>query len=404
VRLGLATWARVCLTSGVAARPSPDFAVRRCPRKRAPLISLPRSTWVLILAATVCSTGFARAQGTNNVVVTILPPDARSEAMAGAPAALATDAFATWGNVGGLAYCGQASLVGSRAQLVPDLADDVYLHYGAVAASLHEGRHRVALGFSLARLGYHDLVGCCPGARSSADVAEEPTHDQAVGVSTGIQLFRQLAVGVGIKSIKVDDGPIARSSGYDDLYHGAAVDFGIYGESPLGVGTPGAASARAGTTWLYGLALQNAGPALRSSFPGGYRAALSRTLRAATGLRFGRERGRHRPRFDGSVAFSIEKLYVTPPDPPDSTVTYSWFDRHNVTVHGGAELRLGGLLALRGGYLFDDPAEIKGWTYGAGLALRERIGVDVASIPQYTELSRVTKFSAWVRLPFAAER
>ena len=58
------------------------------------------------------------------------------------------------------------------------------------------------------------------------------------------------------------------------------------------------------------------------------------------------------------------------------------------------------LLALRGGYIHDDPTEIKGFTWGFGVRLTEYVHLDMASIPQFEELDRVQKWGLSIRSPF----
>jgi hypothetical protein len=54
------------------------------------------------------------------------------------------------------------------------------------------------------------------------------------------------------------------------------------------------------------------------------------------------------------------------------------------------------LAFARLGYIYDDPGEIKGMTFGAGFHLKQ-FGFDFASIPQFRELDRVSKFSVIAR-------
>lgn len=50
-------------------------------------------------------------------------------------------------------------------------------------------------------------------------------------------------------------------------------------------------------------------------------------------------------------------------------------------LRGGVEARLYDLFSLRAGHIHGDPAEIKGFTFGAGLSWHEWAGLGFASIP-----------------------
>ncbi|HEX7880940.1 MAG TPA: hypothetical protein VF720_16125, partial [Candidatus Eisenbacteria bacterium] len=69
---------------------------------------------------------------------------------------------------------------------------------------------------------------------------------------------------------------------------------------------------------------------------------------------------------------------------------------NEVFLNGGVEYSYNKLISLRTGYIFDDPGEIKDFTFGLGVAYKA-LSFDYASIPQFEELDRVSKFSLSVR-------
>ena len=226
---------------------------------------------------------------------------------------------------------------------------------------------------------------------------------------------RGLGIGMGIKSVRAGfDSPVYFPEGRT-----TAFDFGILYEVPWA--TPGAGASGRAARWdnpRVGISASNLGAPMGGGYTGlGIR--LPHVVRLAVGesAHFGSipdppaaaraaaapsPRSRDRLRLTASV--SAEKILIDVERSLDSTATYSYFDRHNISLRGGLEARFFDLLALRAGYLHDDPREVKGFTFGAGLSWHGWAGLDFASVPQYTELSRLKKFSAWLRVSFPAER
>ena len=78
----------------------------------------------------------------------------------------------------------------------------------------------------------------------------------------------------------------------------------------------------------------------------------------------------------------------------------SWWQRHERVGHAGVEVKVLGMFSGRWGYIHDDLASVKNPTWGIGLEVPGLCGLDFASIPQYVELERVQKASAWVRIVY----
>lgn len=340
-----------------------------------------------------------------------VPPDARSEGMGGAEIVLDPGPWAAWGNVGALGLFSGSGVVATRFQLVPDLSDDVYYSFGSAALAIPWGGNRLVFDLNTTHVGslFYSMQPYAPPVIH--------LHDDAHGVAVAVGIRRGLGVGVGVKTVRV-------GSDNRDFFPGAratAFDFGIIYDAPWMA--PGATALTAPVRWdnpRVGISASNLGqpldlidqaPGIR--LPHVVRLAIGESVHfgAAPGLSDGgraagtqssRAPARDRLRLTASVC--AEKQLNVPEGSPDSLPPEAYLRRHRISIRGGLEARLLDLLALRAGYIHDDPREIKGFTFGAGLSWHAWAGLDFASVPQYTEFSRLKKFSAWLRVPFPAER
>jgi hypothetical protein len=64
------------------------------------------------------------------------------------------------------------------------------------------------------------------------------------------------------------------------------------------------------------------------------------------------------------------------------------------------EIRFLDSIAVRVGRVNDEAGQIIDNTYGWGLSILGKAGVDYARIPQFRELENVVKWSFWIRFPF----
>lgn len=334
-----------------------------------------------------------------------VPPDARSEGMGGAEVFLDPGPCAAWGNVGALGLFTGIGVAGTRFQLVPDLSDDIYFSFGSAALAVPLGGNRLVFDVHTAHVGYM-VFSTQPYSPPAFHV-----HDDAHGIATAVGIGRRLGVGIGVKAV--------RAGGDDPTYYpearSTAFDFGILCSLPW---APAHAAASYGPqTWddlRLGISASNLGapltlydPAQALRMPHLVRLAMGEAvhLGSATDASLSAyPTGRSADRVTIVASVAAEKLLNDPEGAPDSTMTRSYLDRHQITLRGGVEARFFDLLALRAGYIHDEPGEIKDFTFGAGLTWRALVGIDFASVPQYTELSRLKKLSAWVRLPFPAGR
>ena len=88
---------------------------------------------------------------------------------------------------------------------------------------------------------------------------------------------------------------------------------------------------------------------------------------------------------------------ITIPDSLAAGMTRN--EREGIIVRDGYEIRLLGVVSYRRGTILDDAGKIWGKTEGWGVSFFGHAGFDFAEIPQFEELQRVKKWSAWVRIP-----
>jgi hypothetical protein len=311
-----------------------------------------------------------------------IPPGARAEGMGRFFTAVANDAFAPWWNPAGLAFMQGWNAGLMHAKLVPDLADDVYFEYAGLSKYL-KGWGGVAGTFTYLNYGESPATT----EESSDPFATFSSFEFSPSLAIGTPIVENLGLGLNLKLLHVDlAGELLGSEGKGTTF---AVDLGaLYRwnkdvESLFGSG-PGQMNA------ALGLTVANLGPDIslvddRQSDP------LPRNLKIAAALGAGVPKS-----YSVLAGFSVEKSLVFV-DIPDSTKEQlSFYERNEVLLSGGMEVGILDLAYGRVGYLYDDPGEIKGWTYGAGFYLKA-VGIDFASIPQFRELDRVSKFSIIAR-------
>jgi hypothetical protein len=358
--------------------------------------AVPRLIFILVLSLTA-SPRDALAQGTAGAYSLQIPMDVRSEAMGRGPIASDDELFGMWGNVASLAWARGADLGGARGQLVPDLADDVYMDYAVGRYGFRLGKGSLGIGAQYGRLEY--------GADD--DDAFEHFAGGAAGMSWPVSDFLTIGAGVGAKKVKIDFSNLFEEPGFPELKaEVTAWDVGLL------VGGPSAERARADRlNWRFGAAVHNIGPNIDFGF-GDSGDPLPKNLRLSLGF----DQAWGALATDGdhdafalfapeyavrlTVAGMAEKSLLDDVQfPPDSTYVPSWYDEHHVIIGGGFELLIVDAFALRFGYLHDDPGEIKDYTMGFGLRLTDYVRVDFASIPQFEELDRVHKWSLSLHVP-----
>src|SRR5512140_552132 len=316
----------------------------------------------------------AAAQGNAGAASFQIPPGARAEGMGRTFSAVADDAFAPWWNPGGLAFIEGKNAALMHAKLVPGLADDVYFEYASYAQHL-SGWGGVALTLTYLNYGTSQITN----EGSPDPVGTFHSFEIAPSVAIGTAISHSLGIGANLKFLHVDLAPETAdqtSSGKGSTF---AVDAGALWKVPA---MPVNLAA----------VVQNIGPniTLNPTKPGD---PLPRTLRLGAAWQV-INKGQH----SVLVAFDGDKVLLSnsATAAADSTVKQTWFDRNNVLLNVGGEYTFNNLVSLRLGYIFDDPGEVKDLTSGLGVTYKG-ISFDYASIPQYTELDRVSKFSISAR-------
>lgn len=339
-------------------------------RFMAPILGLATlMVWAPSLALAASNTGGASLQ---------IPPGARAEGMGRFFNSVADDAFAPWWNPAGLAFMKGWNAGLMHAKLVPDLADDVYFEYLGVTNYV-EGWGGVA--GTLTYLNYGTSVATNPD--SPDPIGEFTSYEFSPSVALGTAIVPNVGMGVNLKLLHVNLAPAEYAGSGSGSGTTFAVDLGgLYRwrrdvDSFMGSGP---ATLQAGL----GVTVANLGPNIslvsqKQSDP------LPRNLKVGVSA------GAKVPdSYSVLAGLAIEKSLVVAI--PDSTTGLSWWERHEVQLTGGLEMGIMDLAFGRVGYIYDDPGKIKGLTFGLGFHLK-RFGFDFASIPQYKELNRVSKFS-----------
>jgi hypothetical protein len=307
-----------------------------------------------------------------------IPPSARANAMGEAFVAVAPDASASWWNPAGLGFLKRKDVSLTHAQLVPDLADDVYHEFLAFALPV-QGIGTFA--GSLVYLSYGESEATGP---SGEPLGTFRSYEFAPTLSYGVLLAGQVGVGVSFKYIRVQLAPdlptLPPGSGTGST---VAMDLGVLWRVPV---------------WenriSVGGALQNLGPNI--TFVEDDRSdPIYRNLKVGVaGAVYDRNS------FSVLLVGDVNQLLVQGEirDP----VTGETSSRYGKPIwNGGGEAAYTTkdvAVALRGGYIQDDDGSISDPTFGLGVGYKG-FRVDFASVPQAedkesgTKLDRVKKFT-----------
>ena len=309
-----------------------------------------------------------------------IPPGARAEGMGRFFSAVADDAFAPWWNPAGLAFMRGWNAGLMHAKLVPDLADDVYFEYLGVSKHV-EGWGGVSGTFTY--LNYGTSTATNPD--SPDPIGEFSSFEFSPSVALGTVIVPNLGVGLNLKLLHVNLAPEEFAGGGSGSGTTFAVDVGTLYQMNRNVESFFGSAPGIMQTSL-GLMIGNLGPDIslvdeRQSDP------LPRNLKvgASWGVRVPES-------FSLLTGVALEKSLVSEAIPDSIADQLSFYEKNEVLLSGGVEFGFLDLAFGRLGYIYDDPGEIKGVTFGAGFHLK-RFGFDFASIPQFRELDRVTKIS-----------
>lgn len=290
-----------------------------------------------------------------------IQPGARPAGMGDCFVAIADDATACFWNPAGLAFLeSRHNFALMHTRLVPDW-EDVYYEYAAYAQRV-EGLGTI--GVSALYLTYGKQVATNP--ESPDPIGEFRSYEVIPSVSYGTTVGENLAVGLSLKFIYVD---LAPSWATQEQQKGAGSTFA----ADLG------ALYRLGDGKLrLGGALQHVGPKIayideEQSDP------LPRNLKLGASYKLADDEMN-----EFTVCGEFNKSLVIVEDVGDLST--------GVILNAGAEYRYYGLLALRGGYVYDEDGKVKGFAFGMGLKYKS-LEFDVANVPQAEGLARPFRFS-----------
>lgn len=300
-----------------------------------------------------------------------LPPTARANGMGEAYVALSDDGSAAWWNPAGLGFLAKMDASLTHAQLVPDLADDVYHDFFAFALPVKSWG---TFAGSLIYLSYGTSE-----ARSETGefLGEFSSYEITPVLSYGAAIGGQVGVGINFKYVKVQLVP-------DEL------------AGATGSGTGSTVAADLGVLWKMPWAKVNLGGALQNLGPDLEFVDEDRSDPIYRNLKVG----------FAATPYSNETVAVNLVGDLNQLLVEgelaSGETRYPKPIYnGGAELGYmtkDFALALRGGYIHDDEGSISDPTYGFGFVYKG-VRLDLASIPQAEDadtgekLDRVTKFS-----------
>ncbi len=293
-----------------------------------------------------------------------IQPGARENGMGGAGVALADDATGmTWWNPAGLGFAKRSAIQMTNAKLVPGLADDVAYNHLAYTLPM-QGWGGLAL--SLAFLSYGTSMAT---STEGANLGEFTSYEASSGLSYGVDLLPDLAVGASVKYIHIQLSPGGMAGVEKGVASALGFDLGfLYRLQP--------ARLRLGAT------IQNLGPSV-VFIAEDQASPLSRNIKAG----FAWEPLRSGGGITSTIIGDFNQSLVT---------------EEFRTYNGGIELKYssetgqGIGLAGRVGYYYDPLGEIKNITYGLGLNWG-RLALDYGSVPQATTLPYVDKFSLGYR-------
>ena len=392
-------------------------------------MTLPRFT---LLAAALAAASAAPATAQNRTVLTTsvpflqIEPDSRASGMGMTGVALADNAYAPFWNPAGLASQTGAQVSFTHAPWLPALGTDLsYEHltgtYGLGSAGTIGGHFT-----------YFDL-----GTQIATDERGEPlgefsSYDLAVGVSYGYPITENLSVGTGARFIYSNlTGGQSVGTAETDAGVSFGVDLGVKYTAPdIGLGQ----SSRPSVAFN----LANMGPRISYTADNEFPDAIPTTLRFGGALdtqidEFNRivlaldlnkilvngeidEDGRlvFDPFYEAIFSSWASREVASVSDPqgrtcderredPEATQCETVSALNSLTLGTGLEYWYNDLLALRGGYFYEDPANgnRKFITLGTGIRY-SLVGVDISYIYALEEDSPVSeqlRFSLLLNIP-----
>jgi hypothetical protein len=341
---------------------------------------------LLVLLGLMLAAGNSLAQTAGAASLTITP-GARADGMGRAFVALPTDATANFWNPAALAYEKGRVFGLMHAQLVPDLADDVY--YENLCYAMHLPGWG-GVGASLVYLSYGKSMAT---DETGFEKGEFTSNEVSPQVHIGTEVMRGLAVGLSLKYVYVNLAPgWATPDGVAGNGDTFGADIGILARLqdmvpslPLPV--------------TLGVNVQNIGPNI-AYIDQAQSDPIGRNLKIGLAAQV-----LNLPKVTGILAYDFNQSLVgTMFRFADEFNTLGpWFVFYNIDkpIHNvGAEITYGEFVSLRGGYIHDKQGDIMDPTFGIGFVIPlgvNNLAFDYASVPQARVLDRVNKFSLTFR-------
>lgn len=288
-------------------------------------------------------------------------PGGRPAGMGDAFVSISDDATACWWNPAGLAFLEETynvSLMHSR--LVPDW-DDVYYEYAAYAQKI-EGLGTIA--GSLIYLTYGEQQATTPDDPEPYRTFR--SYEVIPSVAYGATIGENVGIGINLKFVYVDLAPAGVTvEGKQGAGSTFAADFGALWQLMDG-------------RWRVGGAVQHVGPKI-AYIDEEQKDPLPRNLKVGTSYKILDDEMN-----ELTVSVDYNKSLVIVEDITNPSL--------GVVLNVGAEYRYYDLLALRGGYVYDEDGEIKDFAFGLGLSYRN-FSFDFANVPQAPGLKRPFRLS-----------
>lgn len=318
------------------------------------------------LALAVMLSGFAgKAHAVSEAAAPslIIPPGARADGLGQSYVAIADDPTAIYWNPAGLAGLKGKHVAFMHSQLIPELAPDVYYEF---LGYTHEVQGLGTLGLAVIYLTYGSWDAT---DAQGNDLGSYTSYEISITGSYGVKLHDALWTGVNVKWIRESLVPAT----LNDLEEGVGTSFAL----DAGVLYRGLSDrVRVGAT------IQNVGPAL-TFIDANQKAPLPRNLRVGLAADLYRS-----PSFGVLGSLEMNKPLIGVLD------DFQDFMKRDRTLNGGLEGTIGDFLALRWGRIHDPDGDIKGNTWGGGIALKNLgFRFDYATVPKAQGIGREDKFS-----------
>ena len=355
---------------------------RELPTRLAALLVL--VTWCLLPATSV----LAVSEGAPAIYQPLLVTSARSSALGEVSAVIEESGISGWRNPGFLAFDRKMRATGTETQLVPDLADDIWLRSVLVSASVQLGVPiTFAAGYAKLDFGTNTIVN-----DAGVEIGSFESYDRTFNLSAAAQFWETIGAGVTLEHVysKLAE-PIPELNIADGDGEAVSVSLGAAVRRKFTF-PPGESDASVFTiTPLAGISLLHWGGEIDY---GDQAEKLPKQLHVGAGLRVAHE-ARFAKRFFDPMRLSNVSIagYIEKNKPKVG-------DDDERIMHYGGEITVCGIVSYRFGHIDDPDGDITDDTHGWGVGIEDVLPFDVrldyASIPQATDLDRVERWDVMV--------